>query len=162
MTKQKIAYFEEIDFDSDNFFNKEIILDDLNININLDFSVVESRQDNITEYEKYIDKIDEYKTKIDKAIIKDYKDEETTLEYLELNIEELDDITTQKLLEKTDPEKTEIERLLSILKLDSINFRFIEDEFALWNYTIGSDVTDYFLTVYTDKKGKVVSFGINR
>lgn len=160
MNDRTITYFDEIDFDSDDFFETEIVLNCDKITLNLEFRDGLPKFDWTKQYENYISKLDEYKQKVDKAIIKDFKDEETTLEYIEHHIDELDDLSIEKLIKDTDQDKPITERLLSTLKLQRIGFRFDDEEFAAWDYTLGSDITNYILAVYTDKNGKVTDFSI--
>lgn len=161
MDKKQITYFEDIDFDSDDFFTTEILLNNQPITIDLEFYNGLPQYDWVRAYESYIEKIEDYKTKIDKAIVKDLKDEETTFEYVEHHLEELDEQTIEKLIKDTDVDKSLAERLLSVLKLERIGFHFDEEEFAVWDYTFGYDITNYVLVAYTDKNGKLIDLGID-
>ena len=161
MDKKHITYFEEIDFTSDDFFSTEILLNNETVTINLEFYDGLPQYDWIKAYEHYTERLEEYKSKIDKAIVKDLKDEETTLEYIEHHLEELDEPTIEKLIKDTDADRSVVDRLLSVLKLQKIEFRFDEDEFAVWDYSFGNDITDYLLVAYTDKNGKLIEFSID-
>lgn len=160
MKKKTIAYFGEIDPDSDDFLSTQIIVDNHITTLVICTAGKKLTNQQVNVFEKYAKRIPEYKFKIDKAIAKDMKEGGPTFEYLEHHLEELDDITIENLLKNTNLQKTQIEQLLSILRLEEIVFHFNNDEYAIWNYSPGSDITNYQLAVYTNSEGDVVGLAM--
>ena len=83
-----IKYFKNVDFNSDylettiEFQNREIQLD-----INSDAVLGENNW--VKEYEEYISKLETFKEKIDKEIIKNFENNGLTKEWVNFHLEEL-------------------------------------------------------------------------
>ena len=58
-------------------------------------------------------------------------------------------------MEGTDTSKSKEERFLSALKLVRVGFYPGEENYAVWDYTIGRDITDMLVVVNTDNKGTI-------
>jgi len=71
------------------------------------------------------------------------------------HFEELDASEIDKVLVGTDASKSKEERLLSALKLVRVGFYPGKENYAVWDYTIGRDITDMLVVVNTDNKGTI-------
>ena len=60
-----------------------------------------------------------------------------------------------KVLVGTDASKSKEERLLTALKLKRIGFYPGNENYAVWDYTIGKNVTDRLIVVVTDNNGNI-------
>ena len=76
-------------------------------------------------------------------------------EFIDFHIEELDKSSLDKILRKTDPNTTLEKRLLSVLTLERVGFYPGENDYAVWDYTIGKNITDLLIVVVTDNNGNI-------
>ena len=101
------------------------------------------------------DSLEQHKTDVEAAIRADYEDGGDVKEYVDFHIEELDAATVEKVLAGTDTYESKEERLLSALKLKRIGFYPGEENYAVWDYTIGREIADMLVVVNTDNAGKI-------
>lgn len=97
----------------------------------------------------------QYKKVIDDYIVKEYDSNGKVKEYIDFHIEELDKSSLDKILRKTDPNTTLEKRLLSVLTLERVGFYPGENDYAVWDYTIGKNITDLLIVVVTDNNGNI-------
>ena len=118
---------------------------------------VDGRQeyDWVAEYENYIKDLKQHKANVEAAIRSDYKDGGDVKEYVDFHLEELDASIIDKVLVGTDASKSKEERLLTALKLKRIGFYPGNENYAVWDYTIGREITDLLVVVNTDSTGKI-------
>lgn len=63
--------------------------------------------------------------------------------------------TLDKVLAGTDASKSKEERLLSVLKLTRIGFYPGDEDYAVWDYTIGREFADMLVIVNTNSTGEI-------
>lgn len=154
--KKQIAYFGEIDINPPEEENVcEVILDKKKICLDLNFFEGVPEYDWLNEYENYANNLLQYKKVIDDYIVKEYDSNGKVKEYIDFHIEELDKSSLDKILRKTDPNTTLEKRLLSVLTLERVGFYPGENDYAVWDYTIGKNVTDLLIVVVTDNNGNI-------
>lgn len=151
-----IKYFKNVDFNTDylettiKFQNREIQLD-----INTD--VVIGKDSWVKEYEEYISKLEIFKEKIDKEIIKDFENEGITKEWVDFHLEELGEAIEEEGLLKECDKKLSLDRqVLSIIKLNRIGIYPEYEDYAIWDYILDDEISDEILVIVTDKNGKIV------
>lgn len=154
-----IKYFKNVDFNSDylettiEFQNREIQLD-----INTD--AVLGKDSWVKKYEEYISKLETFKEKIDKEIIKDFENDGITKEWVDFHSEELiESIEENGTLDSCDKNLPIDRQVLSILKLNRIGiYPGYEDEgyYAIWDYILDDEISDQILVIVTDKNGEIV------
>lgn len=154
--KKQIAYFGEIDINPpEEEIECEVILDKKKIYLDLNFFEGVPEYDWLNEYENYANNLLQYKKVIDDYIVKDYDSNGKVKEYIDFHIEELDKSSLDKILRKTEPDATIEKRLLSVLKLERVGFYPGVNDYAVWDYTIGKNVTDQLIVVVTDNNGNI-------
>ena len=156
MNKKNLINFGEIEIDSpQKTYDGEISIDNRLIELDLNFYNGIPNHDWANEYEEYILHILQHKKSVEAAFIADYEDGEDTKEYVDFHLEELEDSEIDKVLAHTDASKSKEERLLSALQLVRVGFYPGKENYAVWDYTIGRDVTDMLVVVNTDNKGNI-------
>lgn len=156
MSKKNITYFGEIEISSPEKRNEgKVSIDNCLIELDLNFYNGVPKHDWVKEYEDYILNLLQHKNTVEAAFMTDYEDGEETKEYVDFHLEELDASEIDKVLADTDASKSKEERLLSSLKLVRVGFYPCEENYAVWDYTIGRDITDQLVVVNTDNKGKI-------
>lgn len=156
MSKTDLTYFGEIEINSPKDSNEgKVSIDSRLIELDLNFYNGVPKHDWVKEYEDYILNFLQHKNNVEAAFMSDYEDGEETKEYVDFHFEELDASEIDKVLEGTDTSKSKEERLLSALKLVRVGFYPGEENYAVWDYTIGRDITDMLVVVNTDNKGTI-------
>ena len=151
-----IKYFKNVDFNSDylettiEFQNREIQLD-----INTDAVLGENNW--VKEYEEYISKLETFKEKIDKEIIKDFENDGVTKEWVDYHSEELmESIEENGTLDSCDKNLPVDRQILSALKLNRIGIYPKYEDYAVWDYILDDEISDQILVIVTDKNGEIV------
>lgn len=151
-----IKYFKNINFNSDylettiEFQNREIQLD-----INTDAVLGENNW--VKEYEEYISKLETFKEKIDKEIIKDFENDGVTKEWVDFHSEELiESIEENGTLDNCDKNLPIDRQILSALKLNRIGIYPEYEDYAVWDYILDDEISDEILVIVTDKNGEIV------
>lgn len=151
-----IKYFKNVDFNSDylettiEFQNREIQLD-----INSD--AVLGKDSWVKEYEEYISKLEVFKEKIDKEIIKDFENDGITKEWVDYHSEELmESIEENGTLDSCDKNLPIDRQILSALKLNKIGIYPKYEDYAVWDYILDDEISDQILVIVTDKNGEIV------
>lgn len=160
---KNIIYFGDIDYPGvENTFYGEVEIEGLPIELDLDLSQAHSDEGWEGELSNYLEKIEDCKEKIDKAVQTDYKDEGATLEFIGFYLEEFDEEELAILLDKTDESLSLEERLLQSLELSRILFTPCSDDYAVWYYIVRRELNEESLVVYTDEKGRIESIDWER
>ena len=151
-----IKYFKNVDFNSDylettiEFQNREIQLD-----INTD--AVLGKDSWVKEYEEYISKLEVFKEKIDKEIIKDFENDGITKEWVDFHSEELiESIEENGTLDSCDKNLPVDRQILSALKLNRIGIYPKYEDYAVWDYILDDEISDEILVIVTDKDGEII------
>jgi hypothetical protein len=140
---------EEVDFYESKFEYKDTVIT-LNLLIQ-DYKQVQ--QSDIAIIDNYLSNLSEHESTIQAALKQDLRAEGVTNSYIERQIRQLDGEEINNLIFNTDKKLTEKEQLLSIISLHSINFypEKEDDDFAIFDYTLGTELTDYLLVVVISK-----------
>ena len=154
--KKNITYFVEVEINSPQEYNEgQIVIDNRQIKLDLNFYDGVPEYDWVAEYENYIKDLEQHKADVEAAIRADYEDGGDVKEYVDFHLEELDASIIDKVLVGTDASKSKEERLLTALKLKRIGFYPGNENYAVWDYTIGREITDLLVVVNTDSTGKI-------
>lgn len=154
--KKNITYFGEVEINSPQETNEEkVIIDNHQIELDLNFYDGVPEHDWLAEYENYIKDLKQHKADVEAAIRSDYEEGGDVKEYVDFHLEELDASIIDKVLVGTDVSKTKEERMLSALKLVRIGFYPGDENYAVWDYTIGREIADMLVVVNTDNAGKI-------
>ena len=163
MNQQKLLFFGDIDLEqvkseyisSLNFDGSKIAL---NLNIFEDETVT---PEIIKKADVFLENIEEIIRRVYKYLLDDYESEGETYGYIQHHIDNLEAEEIIQILGKHTPEIAQNDDLVAKLKLNRIAiFPEDDDEFAVFDFTIGRDHTDYVLAIYTDKDGNLIDLGI--
>lgn len=154
--KKDITYFGEVEINSPQETNEvKVTIDSHQIELDLNFYDGVPEYDWVAEYENYTKGLKQYKADVEAAIRSDYEDGGDVKVYMDFHLEELDASIIDKVLASTDASKPKEERLLSTLKLVRIGFYPGEENYAVWDYSIGREIADMLVVVNTDNTGKI-------
>jgi len=154
--KKDITYFGEVEINSPQETTEgKVTIDNNQIELDLNFYDGVPEHNWVAEYEDYIKDLEQHKADVEAAIRADYEDGGDVKEYVDFHFEELDASVIDNALAGTDASKPKEERLLSALKLVRIGFYPGNENYAVWDYTIGCEIADMLVVANTDNTGKI-------
>ena len=159
MAKYSLAHFGELDSENlENYYEVDIEFNAQEIQIDISFenSRIDTKRLDIVK--EYIADISKFDKKNKQYIDQDYADEgsDTVRTYVEHHLEEISKEELSDLVdfdnEKTSPEN----QLLNSLRLVRVClYPDSEDQFAIFDYSIGRDLTQYLVVINTDENGNL-------
>lgn len=151
-----IKYFKDVDFNTD-YLDTTIEFQGREIELDINTDEVLGKNSWVKEYEEYISKLEIFKEKIDKEIIKDFEDNGTTKEWIDFHLEELGEaIKENGLLDNCDKNLSLDRQLLSMLKIRRIGIYPEYEDYAIWDYIFNDEISDEILVIVTDKNGNII------
>lgn len=151
-----IKYFKNVDFNSD-YLETTIELKNREIQLDINSDAVLGKNNWVKEYEEYISKLETFKEKIDKEIIKDFENNGITKEWVDFHLKELGEAIEEEGLLKECNKKLSLDRqVLSIIKLRRIGIYPEYEDYAIWDYILDDEISDEILVIVTDKDGEIV------
>lgn len=142
----------------DEYYDVNIEFDGDEIEIDLNFENKTIDTITMDKVKNFIENIEKHNKLNHTYIVNDYNDEDgdTVRSYLEYHLEEVEKEELSDLI-NFDDKTTEPElQLLKNLKLVRIGlYPDNEDNFAIFDYSIGVEITDYVVVVNTDENGKL-------
>ncbi len=128
--------------------------------IQIDLSFENKSIDTLTmdKVKNFIEKIDKFDELNKTYILNDYNDEDgdTVKFYLEHHLEEVGKEELSKLINFDDTTAEPEQQLLTKLKLVRVGLYSHDNEnFAIFDYSIGQEITNYLVVINTDEKGEL-------
>jgi len=159
MAEYTLPHFGAIDIDNlEEYYLVTIESNGKTIHLDLNFEEQSIDTDTLEDIKTFIERIDAIDKINAKHLANDFHDEdgETVKLYMEHHLEELDQSQLSTLVNFEDTKTDPALQLLSKLNLVRIGiYPQSEDFFASFDYSIGLDLTDYLVVIYTDKNGGV-------
>lgn len=159
MTEYTLPHFGKLATENlEEYYDVNIESDGNEIQIDLNFENKTIDTITMDKVKKFIENIEEYDKLNTTYILNDYNDEDgdTVRSYLEHHLEEVEREELSKLINfddtTTEPEK----QLLKKLKLVRVGlYPDNEDNFAIFDYSIGEEITNYLVVINTDEQGQL-------
>ncbi|MFZ4930397.1 DUF2004 domain-containing protein [Chryseobacterium sp. Mn2064] len=159
MPEYILPHFGTLSTDNlEEYYNINIECNGKEIQIDLNFednNITTTQLDKVKSYLENLEKFD----KLNKAyIVEDYHDEDgdTVRFYLEHHLEEVEKEELSTLINFEDKNTQPDQQLLTKLELVRVGiYPDSEDHFAISDYSIGKDVTDYLVVINTDENGQL-------
>ena len=158
MANYSLPHFGQIDLTNlDEYYSVKIDLDGREIEVDLNFEekTIDSKQ--MDTVKKFMEKIPDYDKKNKKYIERDYADEDgdTVKMYVEHHLEEIDKTELAGLVDFDNKSVSPEKQLVKALHLVRIGFYpHDEDEFAIFDYSLGKELTDYLVVITTDQRAE--------
>ncbi len=143
-----LPYFGEITIEPTRDYDTEIKLADYSIASDLNFYEEVVNKTTLTEVELILNDLPTFIDKSKEILIADYYKGGAVKEYIEHHLEVMEKAELEQLLKNTDKEEETEKQLLSIMKVVRIGFYPDEDShYAVFDFSIGTDETDYRITI---------------
>jgi len=131
---------------------------DNDVQIDLNFGNKRCDLSRLEIAKKFINQLADFDFKNRKYIEQDYQDEDTdTLKtYIEYHLEELGEDELSEIIDFNNKKVSKEKQLLKKLHLVRMGlYPEGEDQFAIFDYSIGSDITDQLVVLFTGESGQL-------
>lgn len=163
MSKQQILYFGEIDLQQvkDEYISA-LTYDGRKVKLDLNlFDNEQTAPETIQKAHSFLEKIEEHIRNAYKSLSDDYEAEGETYGYIEHHMEELEPEELAKIIDNYQPAIPQDDELFDKLQLQRIGlYPEDDDEFAVFDFSIGDKYTDYLIAIFVNVNGDVVDLGI--
>lgn len=156
-----IKYFENIDFSNlkEEYVQKTVQINNEKIDIDISFNNKNPSSKDLEKLSDFLNKL-EFILKENDIKMKNYFDnseqENNVKEYLTHHLKEMPKAELSTLIRSDDTNKSNEQKLFEKLRLKRIGIIPQEKfDFAIFDYTIGEEYTQYILCIKTDEKGKI-------
>ncbi|THU39161.1 DUF2004 domain-containing protein [Niastella caeni] len=160
MSKYTLPHFEPIDLANlEEYYDTEIEFNGEEVDIDLNFGTKTIAPQRMDLVKKFLENLKDYDSKNRKYIEQDFADEDgdTVKTYVEHHLEEIDKDDLAELVDFNNKSIAPAQQLIKALRLVRVGFYpdGEEDQFAIFDYSIGRDLTDYLVVIFTDENGEM-------
>ncbi|MBZ4192646.1 DUF2004 domain-containing protein [Niabella beijingensis] len=159
MAEYILPHFGEVDTDNlEEYYDVAVLLNGHEVCIDLNFMDKAIDLDALRTVDGFIGTIAEQDKMNRKRILHDYHDENSgaVKEYVIRHIEEIGPADLSNLIDCNSKAITPELQLINALKLVRVGlYPYDLDELAIFDYTIGEDLTQYLLVLATDHNGAI-------
>lgn len=159
MSSVKLPYFGHIDPSAlEEYYDAEVPYNDTEIMVDLNFETGTIDPARLDLVKNFIDNIRIHDINNKKLIAADYDDEQgdTVKEYIEHHLEELGEEELSGLVDVNAKAADKEKQMLQKLNLVRVGlYPDSADQFAIFDYSIGEDITNYLVVLFTDENGNL-------
>lgn len=159
MAEYTLPYFGQISTDSiEEYYDVNIDFHGREIQIDLNFESENTHEEKLNQIKNYLENIEAYNKLAQNYILEDYHNEEgdTVKFYVEHHLEEVEEDELSTLINFDDSTVEPEQQLLTKLELVRIGlYPDNEEGFAILDYSIGKEITNYLVVINTDQNGQL-------
>ena len=159
MSTINLPYFGYLDSDAlEKYYDADVDFNNTQIQVDLNFDNKGIEADRLEIVGRFINNIRIHDINNRKYIDNDFTDEkgETVREYAEQHIEELNPGDLAELLGANIKTEDKPEQLVKKLQLVRVGlYPDSLDQFATFDYSIGTELTNYLVVIFTDENGNL-------
>lgn len=157
MAKQTLPHFGQLDSEQlEDYYEATVPFGSRQVAADLNFDETAIDPVHLEAAGRFLQQIADYDFKIKKWMAEDLSDEsaDTVRTYLEHHLEELPEDELDELLSGSDSRRSRKEQLFNKLHLIRVGlYPHQEDQFAVFDYSIGEDITQYLIVVILQESG---------
>lgn len=159
MAKYTLPCFGQLDTENlEEYYDTVIRYNNSEVSIDLNFCDTRVDPGRLEIAKKFIKQIGDFDLKNKQYIEQDYRDEDadTVREYVAHHLEELGDDELDALIDPSNKKLNKEEQLVKRLSLVRMGlYPDSDDQFAIFDYSIGPDITQYLVVLFTDEFGNL-------
>ncbi|MFN8242844.1 MAG: DUF2004 domain-containing protein [Ferruginibacter sp.] len=159
MAKYTLPCFGQLDTENlEEYYDTVIRYNNSEVSIDLNFCDTRVDPGRLEIAKKFIEQIGDFDLKNKQYIEQDYRDEDadTVREYVAHHLEELGDDELDALIDPSNKKLNKEEQLVKRLSLVRMGlYPDSDDQFAIFDYSIGPDITQYLVVLFTDEFGNL-------
>jgi hypothetical protein len=159
MSQYILPHFEPLDLESlDSYYDAQIQYNGNEVDLDLNFwgePITPARLDLV---KNILENLKGFDSKNRQYIDQDFADEsaDTVKTYLDFHLTELDEEDLARFVDYNNPITPE-QQLINALKLVRVGFYPDEgeDQIAVFDYSLGNDITDHLVVIFINEKGEM-------
>ncbi|WP_185290505.1 DUF2004 domain-containing protein [Chryseobacterium lactis] len=159
MAEYTLPYFGQLSTDNiEEYYDVTINFNGNEIQIDLNFESESTDAAKLDQIKNYLENIEPFNKLAKNYILEDYHNEDgdTVKLYLEHHLEEVEQDELSTLINFDDSTTEPEQQLLTKLELVRIGlYPDNEDGFAILDYSIGREITNYLVVINTDQNGQL-------
>lgn len=159
MAEYTLPYFGQISTDNiEEYYDVNIDFNGREIQIDLNFESETTNGEKLNQIKNYLENIEVYNRLAKNYILEDYHNEEgdTIKFYVEHHLEEVEEDELSTIINFDDSTVEPEQQLLTKLELVRIGlYPDNEEGFAILDYSIGKEITNYLVVINTDQNGQL-------
>jgi hypothetical protein len=159
MSSYTLPHFGQLDLTKpDEYYDADIQFDGGEIQIDLNFEGKNIDPKRLDKVKHFIEHIADFDKKNKKYIEQDYADEDcdTVKTYIEHHLEDIDKTELTDLVDFDNKSIGPGKQLMKALRLVRVGlYPDSDDQFAIFDYSIGRELTQYLVVINTDENGKL-------
>ena len=159
MARYILPHFGQLDSENvDEYYDTTIKLHDSDIRVDLNFESSSIETSRLEIARRFIEQIADFDYKNKKYIEQDFKDKDadTVKTYIEHHLDELGDDELNELIDASNKKLSRQEQLLKKLQLVRMGlYPDSEEQFAIFDYSIGEEITQYLVVLFVDEFGNL-------
>jgi hypothetical protein len=157
MSIYNLPPFGELDTQSlDTYYDVDIDFEGRTIQLDLNFEEDKIGTDRLDLVKSFLAKLSGFNKNNLLAIQEDFDDGDTVEEYIEHHLAELAPEDLAALVDRNNNKVSPEQQLLSKLQLVRVGlYPGSEEQFATFDYSIGQELTNYLVVIFTNEKGEM-------
>lgn len=157
MSTYNLPPFGELDTQSlDSYYDVDIDFEGRTIQLDLNFEEDKIGTDRLDMVKSFLAGLSEFNKKNLAAIREDFGDGDTVEEYIEHHLAELAAEDLAVLVDRNNKKASPQQQLLTKLQLVRVGlYPGSEEQFATFDYSIGQELTNYLVVIFTNEKGEM-------
>ena len=159
MAKFTLPHFGQIATDNlEEFYDVDINFNGNKLQIDLNFENKNIEFSQLEKVKLFIENLEKFNKQNKSYILDDYNDEDgdTVKFYLEHHLEELEKEELSKIINVEDDTTEQEKQLLAKLNIVRVGlYPDSEDTFAIFDYSIGEEITNYLVVINTNETGEL-------
>ncbi|AZB00233.1 DUF2004 domain-containing protein [Chryseobacterium joostei] len=159
MAEYTLPYFGQLSTDNvEEYYDVNIDFNGNEIQVDLNFESESTDGTKLDQVKNYLENIEKFNRLAKSYILEDYHNEEgdTVKFYLEHHLEEVEQEELSTLINFDDVTVEPEKQLLKKLELVRIGlYPDNEEGFAILDYSIGKEITNYLVVINTDQNGQL-------
>lgn len=157
MSKYNLPPFGELDTEKlDSYYDVDIDFEDRTIQLDLNFEEETIDPKRLDLVKSFITRLSEFNKQNLVSIHEDFDDGDTVKEYIEHHIQELASEDLAALIDRNNKKVSPDIQLLAKLQLVRVGlYPGSDEQFATFDYSIGQELTNYLVVLFTNEKGEL-------
>ena len=159
MNIYKLPYFGEIDLDEPaEYYDVDIEFEGNTIQLDINTESESVGKHLMDIVKKFLESLTSYKVKAKAAILANFESGGMVKEYIEHHLEIIDEDELEIILRNANHKLSKEQQLLSLIHFVRLGFYLDSEEaFAVMDYTIGRDITQYLVVTFFNNSGEITS-----
>jgi len=159
MAKCILPHFGQLDTDQlEEYYDASLNLNGVEVQLDLNFDNKKIDPARLDIAKRFLEQITDFDFKNRKYIEQDFEDsnEDTVRTYIDSHLEEMGEDELDSLVDRSNKKVSPEKQLMKQLHLVRMGlYPDSEEQFAIFDYSIGQELTQYLVVIFTDEFGNL-------